>query len=73
MEAVVSRMKTVQASRNRDLAESAEDVAGGMRLVAVSATIPNVQDVSSYPNMVDLVTPVKEYAGHQIPRNCGCI
>ena len=42
MEAVVSRMKTVQVSINNEAHESPI-----MRFMAISATIPNVQDVST--------------------------
>lgn len=48
VEAVISRMKTVQStmtrnstSRNKDSLERVS-----MRLIAISATIPNVEDVS---------------------------
>ena len=40
IEAVISRMKTVQKQRDDQLA------GGSLRFVAVSATIPNVEDVS---------------------------
>ena len=49
MEAVVSRMKTVQVALNRQTAPPAGsdgvDAARGIRFIAVSATIPNVEDV----------------------------
>ena len=44
MEAVVSRMKTVQVSITRE--SSAKKNMQAMRILAVSATIPNVDDVS---------------------------
>ena len=46
MEAVVSRMKTVQMSIKRESSNSNKMQA--MRILAVSATIPNVEDVSKY-------------------------
>ena len=42
MEAVVSRMKTVQAC----LSQGQNQGAPTMRMIAVSATVPNVEDVS---------------------------
>lgn len=39
MEAIVSRMKTVKAS------VASDSTSGGLRFIAVSATIPNVDDV----------------------------
>ena|SRR6218665_20331 len=52
LEAVVSRMKTVQSAIARTQAASSSAVSGDMavetnlRFVAVSATIPNIDDVS---------------------------
>ena len=48
MEAVVSRMKTVQVALQWQVKAGASDSdgPGDIRFVAVSATIPNVQDVS---------------------------
>ena len=43
MEAVVSRMKTVQSSITKEKARNGKMQA--MRIIAVSATIPNVEDV----------------------------
>ena len=43
MEAVVSRMKTIQVSINNSVVT---DNAPSMRFLAISATIPNVDDVS---------------------------
>ena len=48
MEAVVSRMKTVQAA-----AAVPAEGNNSLRFVAVSATIPNVQDVSFHMFVVD--------------------
>ena len=45
MEAVVSRMKTVESALARSARESHTDYSG-IRFMAVSATVPNVQDVS---------------------------
>ena len=42
MEAVVSRMKTVQAC----LSQGQDQGVPTMRMIAVSATVPNVEDVS---------------------------
>ena len=48
MEAVVSRMKTIQVALQWQVKTDAgdSDGPGDIRFVAVSATIPNVQDVS---------------------------
>ena len=53
MEAVVSRMKTVQATISRESASATSNNMAaqaaadwGIRFVAVSATIPNTEDVS---------------------------
>ena len=46
MEAVVSRMKTVQISITKE--SSAGKNMQAMRILAVSATIPNVDDVSKH-------------------------
>ena len=45
MEAVVSRMKTVESALARSARESQTDYSG-IRFMAISATVPNVQDVS---------------------------
>ena len=45
MEAVVSRMKTVQKSIMKETSDGRQNQA--MRIIAVSATIPNVDDVST--------------------------
>lgn len=45
MEAVISRMKTIQASTNRCPPGS---LTPRLRFVAVSATIPNIQDVGLF-------------------------
>lgn len=47
MEAVVTRMKTVQSAICRE-SETQLSSAAGLRFIAVSATIPNVADVSVY-------------------------
>lgn len=47
MEAVVSRMKTVQVSINNDAKENDTPI---IRFVAISATIPNVKDVGAFVN-----------------------
>ena len=44
MEAVVSRMKTVQTAVDRER-QTGTQLPENLRLIAVSATIPNVQDV----------------------------
>ena len=44
MEAVVSRMKTVESALARSARESQTDYSG-IRFMAISATVPNVQDV----------------------------
>ena len=44
MEAVVSRMKTVQTAVARER-QTGTQLPDNLRLIAVSATIPNVQDV----------------------------
>lgn len=46
MEAVVSRMKTVQMSIKKETSTGMQMQA--MRILAVSATIPNVDDVRQY-------------------------
>ena len=48
MEAVISRMKTVQSTMTRSSTSGNTDSLDrvGMRLLAISATIPNVEDVS---------------------------
>ena len=50
MEAVVSRMKTVQVAINNEVCKTGNQV---MRFIAVSATIPNVDDVilATFPNV----------------------
>ncbi|CAH1232813.1 SNRNP200 [Branchiostoma lanceolatum] len=54
MEAVVSRMKTIQAVVGRENVTNSEyesaraQSAAGIRFVAVSATIPNVEDVAAW-------------------------
>ncbi len=47
MEAVVSRMKTVQKFIKKEISSNG-DKSQMMRIIAVSATIPNVEDVSLY-------------------------
>ncbi|XP_062607353.1 probable ATP-dependent DNA helicase HFM1 [Saccostrea cucullata] len=47
MEAVISRMKTIQAARNRAV-ESAGQTIPQLRFVAVSATIPNIKDIAEW-------------------------
>lgn len=44
VEAVISRMKTVQSTTTRHGTD--RNTRAGMRLLAISATIPNVEDVS---------------------------
>lgn len=48
MEAVVSRMKTIQTAANANRVAGADDLGptDRLRFLAVSATIPNVEDVS---------------------------
>ena len=46
MEAVVSRMKTVENALTRSARENKTDYTG-IRFIAVSATVPNVKDVST--------------------------
>ena len=48
MEAVVSRMKTVESALTRSARENKTDYTG-IRFMAISATVPNVQDVSRVP------------------------
>ena len=53
VEAIVSRMKTIRAAMDHTGAAEGcvaggRDV-GGLRLIAVSATIPNISDVCSLP------------------------
>ena len=43
MEAIVSRMKTIRASVSWESASSSDEI---LRFMAISATIPNIQDVS---------------------------
>ena len=43
IEAVISRMKTIQAAMGRS---SVENFLPKLRFVAVSATIPNIEDVN---------------------------
>ncbi|XP_074641292.1 putative ATP-dependent DNA helicase HFM1 [Tubulanus polymorphus] len=47
VEAVISRMKTVQTAVNR-LNNSKQSLDSTMRFLAVSATIPNVEDISAW-------------------------
>ena len=58
MEAVVSRMKTVQISINKD-AETG--TTPNMRFMAVSATIPNVNDVSQLHGPLHLYFDFRYY------------
>ena len=44
VEAVISRMKTVQSTMTRNSTDTHDKQS--MRLIAISATIPNVHDVS---------------------------
>ena len=48
VEAVISRMKTVQSTMTRNSTSGNKDCLerASMRLIAISATIPNVEDVS---------------------------
>lgn len=48
VEAVISRMKTVQSTMTRNSSSGNKDSLerASMRLIAISATIPNVEDVS---------------------------
>lgn len=48
VEAVISRMKTVQSTMTRNRTSGNKDSLerASMRLIAISATIPNVEDVS---------------------------
>ena len=48
VEAVISRMKTVQSTMTRNNTDSPNRE--GMRLIAISATIPNIEDVSREEN-----------------------
>ena len=48
IEAVISRMKTIQAAMGRS---SVENFLPKLRFVAVSATIPNIDDVSVITNL----------------------
>ena len=55
MEAVISRMKTVQAAAAREATTTEKAAEGGtpdLRFLAVSATIPNIEDVSYLPNVL---------------------
>jgi ATP-dependent DNA helicase HFM1/MER3 len=45
MEAVVSRMKTVQRSLEEN---TSAGLPAGVRFVAVSATVPNIEDVATW-------------------------
>ena len=45
MEAIVSRMKTIQAARTWE--EGGSTVRDNLRFIAISATIPNIADVST--------------------------
>ena len=46
MEAVVSRMKTIQIAINNEIISKDDNSSPMMRFLAISATIPNVNDVS---------------------------
>lgn len=48
VEAVISRMKTVHTALSRGAGKREINRDTNMRLIAVSATIPNVEDVSIY-------------------------
>jgi len=46
MEAVVSRMKTIQIAINNEITNKQDNSSPIMRFLAISATIPNVKDAS---------------------------
>jgi len=46
LEAVVSRMKTIHSSSSYHCQSTVSSGITGIRFIAVSATIPNVEDVS---------------------------
>lgn len=54
MEAVISRMKTIRASDMRSTSSNSLPV---LRFVAVSATIPNIDDVSTCIAKQDIICP----------------
>ncbi|XP_068757801.1 probable ATP-dependent DNA helicase HFM1 [Montipora capricornis] len=51
VEAVISRMKTIQSTVTRHGAN--RSTRDGMRLIAISATIPNVEDIASWLGGID--------------------
>lgn len=60
MEAVVSRMKTVESALTRSSRGNETEYAG-IRFMAISATVPNVQDVSVSTHSLQFIeTPVSE-------------
>lgn len=61
VEAVISRMKTVQSTMTRNNTDSHNRE--GMRLIAISATIPNIVDVSREENNIQfhfVLTPPRD-------------
>ena len=62
VEAVISRMKTVQSTMTRNNTDSPNRE--GMRLIAISATIPNIEDVSREENntlfFIFVLTPPRD-------------
>ncbi|KAL9959674.1 hypothetical protein ACROYT_G033017 [Oculina patagonica] len=62
VEAVISRMKTVQSTMTRNSTsgnKNSQDRAG-MRLIAISATIPNVEDIAAWLGGID--SPASHYS-----------
>lgn len=59
VEAIVSRMKTIRAATGESGDVEGGRREGGLRFIAVSATIPNITDVSSvmYPMELLFIVP----------------
>ncbi|CAH3171720.1 unnamed protein product [Porites lobata] len=58
VEAVISRMKTVQSTMTRNNTDSPNRE--GMRLIAISATIPNIEDIAAWLGGID--SPASHYS-----------
>lgn len=55
MEAIVSRMKTIRAASGEGGDVEGGRRGGGLRFIAISATIPNITDVSSVMYLMRII------------------